>query len=99
MLSNYAQVNTNRIYFWTVDKFISNVISNTITQQQYSPNDSIDYNDYVDYNSDPNYNSDETYSGYPDEENKYECQIGPFEGFFVNSVEFCKGARIIDGSS
>ena len=22
--------------------------------------------------------------------NKYECQKGPFEGFFVGSVEFCK---------
>ena len=22
--------------------------------------------------------------------NKYECRTGPFEGFFVNSVEFCK---------
>ena len=22
--------------------------------------------------------------------NKYECQKGPFEGFFVSSVEFCK---------
>ena len=24
------------------------------------------------------------------EENKYECRTGPFEGFFVSSVEFCK---------
>ena len=22
--------------------------------------------------------------------NKYECRTGPFEGFFVSSVEFCK---------
>ena len=33
---------------------------------------------------------DDTYSKYPTEENKYECQKGPFEGFFVSSVEFCK---------
>ena len=30
------------------------------------------------------------YSKYPTEINKYECRKGPFEGFFVGSVEFCK---------
>ena len=30
------------------------------------------------------------YSKIPTELNKYECQEGPFEGFFVSSVEFCK---------
>ena len=30
------------------------------------------------------------YSKYPTEVNKYECRTGPFEGFFVSSVEFCK---------
>jgi hypothetical protein len=29
------------------------------------------------------------YSEYPTEEYKYECRTGPFEGFFVSSVEFC----------
>ena len=33
---------------------------------------------------------DDMYSTYPTEVNKYECQKGPFEGFFVSSVEFCK---------
>ena len=33
---------------------------------------------------------DNKYSQYPTKENKYECQKGPFEGFFVSSVEFCK---------
>ena len=33
---------------------------------------------------------DNKYSQYPTEENKYECRTGPFEGFFVSSVEFCK---------
>ena len=33
---------------------------------------------------------DELYSQYPTEINKYECRTGPFEGFFVGSVEFCK---------
>ena len=30
------------------------------------------------------------YSQYPTEDNKYECRTGPFEGFFISSVEFCK---------
>ena len=33
---------------------------------------------------------DNSYSQYPTEEKKYECRTGPFEGFFVSSVEFCK---------
>ena len=33
---------------------------------------------------------DNKYSQYPTKENKYECRTGPFEGFFVDSVEFCK---------
>ena len=38
---------------------------------------------YDDYYSD-------SYSKYPTDDKKYECQTGPFEGFFVSSVEFCK---------
>ena len=30
------------------------------------------------------------YSQYPTDDKKYECKTGPFEGFFVSSVEFCK---------
>jgi hypothetical protein len=33
---------------------------------------------------------DSSYSQYPTEDKKYECRTGPFEGFFVSSVEFCK---------
>ena len=33
---------------------------------------------------------DSSYSQYPTDEKKYECRTGPFEGFFVSSVEFCK---------
>jgi len=33
---------------------------------------------------------DERYSQYPTDDKKYECRTGPFEGFFVSSVEFCK---------
>ena len=36
------------------------------------------------------------YSTYPTEINKYECQKGPFEGFFVGSVEFCKFNKFDD---
>ena len=28
--------------------------------------------------------------------NKYECRTGPFEGFFVSSVEFCKHIKFDD---
>jgi hypothetical protein len=37
-----------------------------------------------------NYLSDSSYSQYPTGDKKYECRTGPFEGFFVSSVEFCK---------
>jgi hypothetical protein len=37
-----------------------------------------------------NYYSDDSYSQYPTDDKKYECRTGPFEGFFVSSVEFCK---------
>ena len=36
------------------------------------------------------YYSDSYYSQYPTDDKKYECRTGPFEGFFVSSVEFCK---------
>jgi hypothetical protein len=29
-------------------------------------------------------------------ENKYQCRTGPFEGFFVSSVEFCKHVKFDD---
>jgi hypothetical protein len=36
------------------------------------------------------YDDSSSYSAYPTEDKKYECRTGPFEGFFVSSVEFCK---------
>ena len=39
---------------------------------------------------------DDRYSKYPTEVNKYECRTGPFEGFFVGSVEFCKHVKFDD---
>ncbi len=34
-----------------------------------------------------------SYSQYPTDDKKYECRTGPFEGFFVSSVEFCKHGK------
>jgi hypothetical protein len=39
---------------------------------------------------------DSSYSQYPTDDKKYECRIGPFEGFFVSSVEFCKHVKFDD---
>ena len=36
---------------------------------------------------------DSSYSQYPTDDKKYECRTGPFEGFFVSSVEFCKHVK------
>jgi hypothetical protein len=42
------------------------------------------------------YYGDNSYTTYATEENKYECQKGPLEGFFVSSVEFCKHVKFDD---
>jgi hypothetical protein len=34
------------------------------------------------------------YSQYPTDDKKYESRTGPFEGFFVSSVEFCKQIKL-----
>ena len=39
---------------------------------------------------------EDSYSTYPTDDKKYECQTGPFEGFFVGSVEFCKHVKFDD---
>jgi hypothetical protein len=39
---------------------------------------------------------DSSYSQYPTGNKKYECRTGPFEGFFVSSVEFCKHVKFDD---
>jgi hypothetical protein len=40
------------------------------------------------------YDDTRSYSTYPTDDKKYECRTGPFEGFFVSSVEFCKHLKI-----
>ena len=39
---------------------------------------------------------DSSYSKYPIDDKKYECRTGPFEGFLVSSVEFCKHVKFND---
>jgi YVTN family beta-propeller protein len=58
----------------------SGAFSQPMNTFEYETNNNFDNNNYV----------PSSYSKYPTEENKYECQKGPFEGFFVSSVEFCK---------
>ena len=41
---------------------------------------------------------DSYYSQYPTDDKKYECRTGPFEGFFVSSVEFCKHIKFQSNS-
>jgi hypothetical protein len=36
------------------------------------------------------------YSDYKTKDKKYECRTGPFEGFFVSSVEFCDAKKFDD---
>ena len=43
-----------------------------------------------------NYSEDKKFSKYPTDDKKYECRTGPFEGFFVSSVEFCKHIKFDD---
>ena len=55
----------------------------------YSYDDSYDKASYDQQRYDYRQSSYSDYSEYPTEEYKYECRTGPFEGFFVSSVEFC----------
>jgi hypothetical protein len=61
-------------------------------QQQQSSYDN-NYG-YDDNNKKKSYNNSyedmKTYSTYPTKDKKYVCQTGQFQGFFVESVEFCK---------
>jgi len=59
--------------------------------QGYDEYDSKSYNN----NNNKNYD-DNRISLYPTKLNKYECQKGPFEGFFVSSAEFCKDVPLIN---
>ena len=61
-------------------------------QSNYDNNNNGYDNDYKDkrisYNT--SYEDTKKYSTYPTKDKKYVCQRGQFEGFHVESVEFCK---------
>jgi hypothetical protein len=59
-------------------------------QQQPSYNNNHGYEDNKKISYDNSYDNDNSkYSNYPTKDKKYVCQTGQFEGFFVESVEFC----------
>lgn len=77
------------------DKYRANYGYYYDQQQLPYPQQKSSYNDY-DYNTDKkitsnnSYDSDKhTYSKYPTKDKKIACQTGQFEGFFVESAEFC----------
>jgi hypothetical protein len=60
-----------------------------LTQQQNSFSNTALAQEYDKY-------GDSYYSTYQTDDKKYECRTGPFEGFFVSSVEFCKHIKFDD---
>ena len=58
------------------------ISGNSVSAQSYQMNDKQSYDD-------SRYSSD-TYSKYQTDDKPYVCQKGPFKGFYVSSVEFCK---------
>ena len=65
------------------------LFSNTVAMAQGNEYDDKSYSNNKNYD-------DMKVSLYPTKVNKYECQKGPFEGFFVSSVEFCKDVPIVN---
>ena len=65
--------------------------SNPAFAQNYGYSDDYSYNNSY---SDSSYS--DSYSPYPTDDKPYECRTGPFEGFFVSSVEFCKHIKFDD---
>ena len=62
--------------------------SNSAFAQNYGYADNYSYDNS--YSSGSSYGDSSSYSTYPTDDKPYECRTGPFEGFFVSSVEFCK---------
>src|SRR5215203_2864298 len=64
------------------------------TQPSYGPEQPSYGPQQPSYDQKPSYDyksqsSSSDYSDYKTKDKKYECRTGPFEGFFVSSVEFC----------
>ena len=66
----------------------SSFYDNSGYNKAYNPNN----NDRNDKYSD-SYSKSAVFSKYPTIDKIYECQKGPFEGFFTSSVEFCIAAN------
>ena len=66
---------------------LKNDNNNNKYQLQSNNNDNNNYDDKKMSSYDNNY--DDKNSKYPTRDKIYVCQSGPFEGFFVSSVEFC----------
>ena len=60
------------------------------------PNAMAQGNEYDGKSYDNKYYDDRKITLYPTKINKYECQKGPFEGFFVSFLEFCKDVPIVN---
>src|SRR5215203_3783961 len=69
--------------------------SNSAFAQNYGYADNYSYDDNS-YSSGSSYGDSSSYSTYPTDDKPYECRTGPFEGFFVSSVEFCKHIKFDD---
>ena len=74
---------SHSIHFWTFNEFILVILT-------VIPLANINFFRIAMAQEYDNHIRDDDYSQYPTEVNKYECRTGPFEGFFVSSVEFCK---------
>ena len=59
-------------------------------QSSYDNNNNYGYDDTKQISYSDSYEDMKTYNIYPTKDKKYVCQTGQFQGFFVESVEFCK---------
>jgi hypothetical protein len=59
-------------------------------QSSYDYNNNYGYDDTKQVSYNDSYEDMKKYSTYPTKDKKYVCQTGQFQGFYVESVEFCK---------
>ena len=59
-------------------------------QSSYNYNNDYGYDNHKQISYSDSYEDMKTYSTYPTKDKKYVCQTGQFQGFFVESIEFCK---------
>ena len=59
-------------------------------QSSYDYNNNYGYDDTKQISYNNSYEDMKKYSTYPTKDKKYVCQTGQFQGFYVDSVEFCK---------